>query len=106
MTTKGAILLPAFAALALIGHSTTGFSANAQRGQQFVLRVCAVCHVVAVGQARSGLNAPSFRSIAESRQFQKKGSAFLWETHQKMPNLALTQDELDDVAAYIKSLAK
>ena len=106
MTTKGSIRLAAFAALALTVHSTTGFSADLQRGQQFARRVCAVCHVVAEGRTRSDPNAPSFQSIAESRQFQEKGSALLWETHPKMPNLALTQNELDDVAAYIKSLAK
>ena len=50
MTTKGSIRLAAFAALALTVHSTTGFSADAQRGQQFARRVCAVCHVVAEGQ--------------------------------------------------------
>ena len=52
MTTKGSIVLAAFAALALIAHSTTGFSADAQRGQQLARRVCAICHVVAEGQTR------------------------------------------------------
>jgi mono/diheme cytochrome c family protein len=106
MTTKSSILMAAFAALALVTFSTSGFSADAQRGKQFARHVCAVCHVVVEGQSPGDLNAPSFGSIAESRQFHKRGVALLWERHPKMPNLALTQKELDDVAAYIKSLAK
>ena len=108
MTTKRAILIVTFAALALVAHSTPGFSANARRGEQFARRVCAGCHVVVEGQPL-GLgdpSAPSFQSVAESQQFHQKGVALLWEEHPKMPNLALTQEELDDIAAYIKSLAK
>ena len=30
----------------------------------------------------------------------------MWEKHGTMPNLALTAEESDDVAAYIRSLAK
>jgi mono/diheme cytochrome c family protein len=30
----------------------------------------------------------------------------LLENHPNMPNLALTQEQLDDVTAYIKSLVK
>jgi len=93
MTTKRSILMAAFAVLALGANSTSGFSADAQRGKQFARRVCAACHVVVEGQPPGDPNAPSFRSIAESRQFHKKGLAFLWESHPKMPNLATTQEE-------------
>ena len=73
MTTKRSILRAAFAALALVANSTSGFPADAQRDKQFARRVCAVCHVVVEGQPPSDPNAPSFRSIAQSRQFHKKG---------------------------------
>jgi hypothetical protein len=73
MTTKRSILMAAFAALALVANSTSGFPADAQRDKQFARRVCAVCHVVVEGQPPSDPNAPSFRSIAQSRQFHKKG---------------------------------
>jgi hypothetical protein len=42
MTTKRSILMAAFAALALVANSTSGFPADAQRGKQFARRVCAV----------------------------------------------------------------
>lgn len=106
MTTKRSFLMAAFAALALVAHSTLGLSADARRGELFARRVCAFCHVVAEGQPARDRDAPSFRSIAESRQFREKGVRLLWERHPKMPNLALTQVESNDVAAYIKSLAK
>jgi mono/diheme cytochrome c family protein len=106
MTTKRSILMAAFAALAFVAHSTSGFSADIQRGRQFAGRVCAVCHVVFNGQSSGDPNAPSFQSIAKSRKFREKGISWLWEKHPKMVNLATTQEELEDVAAYIKSLAK
>ncbi len=106
MTTKRVIVVPIFAALTLVAHSTSGFSADAQRGKHFARRVCALCHVVVDGQRSGDPDAPSFRSIAESPRFRKKGARLLSEKHPKMPNLALTQVELDDVTAYIKSLAK
>jgi mono/diheme cytochrome c family protein len=95
-----------FAALALVAHSTSGLAADARRGELFARRVCAFCHVVAEGQPARDPDAPSFRSIAESRQFREKGVRLLWERHPKMPNLALTQAETGDLAAYLKSLAK
>ncbi len=104
-TMRRSVLLTAFAALALVAHSTSGYSADARRGEQFARHVCATCHVVA-SEASSDANAPSFRSIAVSEQFHKKGVAWLWERHPKMPNLATTREELDDVEAYIKSLAQ
>jgi len=104
-TTRRSILMAASAALALVAHSTSGFSADARRGEQFARHVCATCHVVA-RESSSDANAPSFRSIAVSEQFRKKGIAWLWERHPKMPNLATTREELDDVEAYIKSLSQ
>jgi mono/diheme cytochrome c family protein len=106
MTTNRTISMAALATLAFLAHSTSGFSADAQSGEQFARRVCATCHVVVAGQPPGDPNAPSFQSVAQSQQFHQKGVALLLEEHPKMPNLALTQEELDDVAAYIKSLAK
>jgi cytochrome c551/c552 len=65
--------MAAFAALALVAHSMSGLSADARRGELFARRVCAFCHVVAEGQPARDPDAPSFRSIAESRQFRDSG---------------------------------
>lgn len=94
------------AGLALVICSTSTFAANAERGKQLARRSCSVCHVVAAGQSAGVPPAPAFRSIAKSRQFRAKGAKFLWEKHGTMPNLALTADEADDMAAYIRTLGK
>ena len=73
MTTKGSIRLAAFAALALTVHSTTGFSADAQRGQQFARRVCAVCHVVAEGQTGAIQMRLRFNRSQRAGNFRRKG---------------------------------
>ena len=104
--TKRSILMAAFVVLALVTCSASGFAADAQRGKQFAGRVCAICHVVFKGQSPGDPNAPSFQSIAKSWQFREKGEWSLWKNHPKMPTLGLTQEESDDVAAYLKSLAK
>jgi mono/diheme cytochrome c family protein len=96
----------AVAALALLVCDTSAFAANAERGRQFARRVCSVCHVVSAGQRQGVPPAPSFRSIAKSPQFRTKGAQLMWEKHGTMPNFALTADESEDVAAYIRSLAR
>jgi len=104
--TKRSVLMAVFAALAFVTCSASGFAADVQRGKQFARRVCAICHVVFEGQSPGDPNAPSFRAVTKSRQFREKGIALLLENHPNMPNLALTQEQLDDVTAYIKSLVK
>ena len=100
---KSVLLL---AALALVACSGSAFAADADRGKEFARRVCALCHVVMEGQNPRNPDAPSFQAIATSQQFREKGMEVLQKNHSKMPNLALTQQQSDDVGAYIKSLAK
>ena len=98
--------MAALTTLAFMACSASGFAADALRGKQFASRVCGICHVVFEGQSPRNPNAPSFQSVANSPQFREKGVRLLWEQHPTMPNISLTQQESDDVAAYIKSLAK
>ena len=100
------VIMAALTAFAFMACSASGFAADVQRGEQFARRVCGVCHIVFKGQSPRNPNAPSFQSVANSPQFRKKGVRLLWEQHPTMPNISLTQQESDDVAAYIKSLAK
>jgi len=99
-------LMAAVAALALMACSASGFAADVERGRQLARRLCSVCHIVSAGQRSGAMNAPSFRSIAKSRQFREKRAKLLFEEHQTMPNFAMTNDEADDLAAYIRSLAR
>ncbi len=104
--TRCAILVSAFAAFLFLSSSTSVFAASAKRGERLAHHVCAVCHIVSKGQSPGNPDAPSFQSIAASRQFREKGIRWLWAKHPKMPELATTQIELEDLAAYIKTLAK
>ena len=99
-------LLATVAGLALVVCGTSTFAASAERGKQLARRLCSVCHIVRAGQSPGVAPAPTFRSIARSSQFRAKGAKLLWEVHGTMPNFALTGEEADDVAAYIRSLAK
>ena len=77
-------------------------------GQRFAMRVCAECHMVAVGQ--SGLyrpDAPPFPDLAEMPSTTALSlRVFLQTPHAKrsMPDLVLTETQMDDVIAYILSL--
>lgn len=99
-------LMAAAAALALVASSASGFAADVEHGRQLARRLCSVCHIVSVGQRSGTMNAPSFRSIAKSPQFREKRAKLLLEEHRTMPNFALTGEEADDMAAYIRSLAR
>ena len=92
--------------LALVTCNGSAFAADAARGKELARRVCAICHAVMEGQNPRDPNAPSFQAIATSQQFREKGMEVLGKDHSKMPNLALTQEQSNDVGAYIKSLAK
>jgi mono/diheme cytochrome c family protein len=99
-------LAATIAGLVLMVCGTSTFAAGVETGRQLARRSCSVCHVVLAGQKPGVPPAPSFRSIAKSPQFRAKGAKLLWEVHGTMPNFALTGEEADDVAAYIRSLAK
>jgi len=99
-------VMAAAVATGLVVFSAAGHAADAERGRQFARRVCSVCHVVFAGQRPGVPPAPSFRTIAKSPQFRAKRAKWLWEAHGTMPNFALTADEAEDVAAYIRTLAR
>ena len=80
-------------------------AADAAHGRVLVERWCAACHIISPEQQRGADNAPSFASIAARGNFSAKALAsFLLEPHPKMPNMALTRRETEDIAAYIASL--
>ncbi len=77
-------------------------------GERFAMLTCAECHMVAVGQ--SGLyraDAPPFPDLAQMPSTTALSlRVFLQTPHAKrsMPDLVLTENQMDDVIAYILSL--
>ena len=75
-------------------------------GARLAERVCAACHVVGAdwpANARSA--APAFGSIAlEPSATPLSLRVFLNTPHRNMPNLILSEEEVDDIVAYIMGL--
>ena len=87
--------------------ASTALAADADNGERLAQRWCVSCHVVAANQQTASADAPPFGTIAKTFGFSaEKLVFFLLEPHPKMPNMALTRNEANDLAAYIGKLAK
>jgi mono/diheme cytochrome c family protein len=82
--------------------SDAAFAANPDNGSTLARRWCTGCHVVSGDQIKGTDIAPSFASIADRPDFNiEKLASFLLEPHPKMPNMALSPEEVKDIAAFI-----
>jgi len=75
-------------------------------GRQLAERWCSSCHVVGPGSEQGSSNgAPTFAAVARMKSTTPLSlRAFLLTPHARMPDLHLTRDEIDDLAAYILAL--
>jgi len=98
-----------FVPLILVGLlfvPTQGWAAgDAAKGHALASTWCANCHVVADdGQGKDV--APPFPEVARrGAPDQLSARAFLEAPHPPMPDLNLSRQEIDDVVAYLNSLA-
>jgi mono/diheme cytochrome c family protein len=89
--------------LALSG--VPAFAADADNGKRLAQRWCASCHVVEPSQQQASADAPPFAGIARTPGFSAQRVAFfLLDPHPKMPAMALSRRDAEDIAAYIASL--
>ena len=100
-------------ALILAGIVTFGLSggavaqeADVAAGKAYAEQVCATCHAVEQGEEESPLyQAPTFQSVADTPGMTEMAlSVWLQSSHPTMPNIVLSQDEIRNVVAYIRSL--
>jgi mono/diheme cytochrome c family protein len=100
-------------ALILAGIVTFGLSggavaqeADVAAGKAYAEEVCATCHAVEQGEEESPLyQAPTFQSVADTPGMTEMAlSVWLQSSHPTMPNIVLSQDEIRNVVAYIRSL--
>ncbi|MDH3476573.1 MAG: cytochrome c [Rhodospirillales bacterium] len=101
------VLLGAFlAAVPSPGPALAQELGNAADGQRFSREVCAACHAVEKGDKMISLDgAPPFQDIADDPAASEVGlRVFLRSPHEGMPDLILSDEESDDVVAYILSL--
>ena len=79
-------------------------AADAAQGQRIAERWCAACHVVSGAQTRGFVAVPSFHEIARRYHLDSSRlSLFLADPHPKMPDMQLSQPEIADLVAYIRS---
>jgi mono/diheme cytochrome c family protein len=96
------LLALAFAALCAAPAWAAG---DASHGEVLARRWCAPCHVVAPDQKGPTGEAPPFASVAKRPDFDARTLAFFLLTpHPKMPDMDLSRNEAQDLAAYIASL--
>jgi mono/diheme cytochrome c family protein len=101
------VLLAAVIAFAVpTGHGEAQEVGQPGRGLASAERLCAQCHAVQKGQARSpNENAPSFQVMTSTPGMTAIAlSAALSTSHRTMPNIMLEPDERTDIIAYILSL--
>jgi mono/diheme cytochrome c family protein len=100
-------------ALILAGIVTFGLSggavaqeADVAAGKAYAEQVCAACHAVKQGEQESPLyQAPTFQSVADTPGMTEMAlTVWLQSSHPTMPNIILSQDEIRNVVAYIRSL--
>ena len=74
-------------------------------GRRFVQQRCVGCHSLAPGS--STVIAPSFPDIARNREKTDEfWRNWLRRPHEPMPDFRLTEEEISDIIAFLKSLEK
>lgn len=79
---------------------------DAAAGRQLAAKWCDSCHVVGSEQSRAAsTGAPPFAVIARDKAVTPMGvRVFLQTPHDRMPDLHLDRNEIDDLTTYIFSL--
>jgi mono/diheme cytochrome c family protein len=92
----------AFVVLAALVATDGAKAADAKQGEKLAKRWCAACHIIAPDQSHGQDNVPPFATIAKIPGFDASAIArFLMNPHSKMPDMQLSRDEAEDLAAYI-----
>ena len=99
------LVLVACSTFVAIGGSVS-FAADAYQGKDIAERWCAGCHVVERDQKSPAIDqAPPFASVGRTPGFDaNKLAILLLKPHPNMPKLALSREEVANLAAYILTL--
>ena len=92
-----------FLAAPVLAQSLPG---DPYEGQSLAREVCAACHSVEQGdQGASMRGAPAFQDVANDAAVTALSLRVFFRTpHEQMPDLILSETEIDDITAYILSL--
>jgi mono/diheme cytochrome c family protein len=102
------VMVIAAASLLASGYVANAQDADIEAGAAYAQEVCAACHAVLPNEELSPLpQAPTFQSVADTPGMTELAlTVWLQSSHPTMPNIILKQDDLRNVVAYIRSLAK
>ena len=102
--------LPALAAalLGLLLAPAGAATIDPTAGRHIAETTCSACHDVSATPAQDAQRrAPSFLAISRMPSTTELSiKVYMRTSHPKMPNIILTRDEIDSIAAYIVGLAK
>jgi len=89
-----------------VGAAAAQEMGDAKRGHLLAETVCSECHAIDKGAPRSrNGDAPTFESVAKTRGMTPMALRVALRTpHQKMPNLVIKDQEVDDIIAYLATL--
>lgn len=94
--------------LAAVPAAASAQLADPVAGRALAQRYCANCHLIGEGQAKpqgTTDSVPTFRGIANNPAIgEQRLKGFMTVPHPMMPDLNLTRREVDDIAAYIRSM--
>lgn len=92
-------------ALIVLSATTVHAAGDPARGQALANIWCASCHLVDPNGTGKD-TAPPFPKIAkQGLPDQDEARAFITAPHPPMPNFDLTREQIDDIVAYLNSLA-
>ncbi len=76
-----------------------------ERGAALSRELCAACHLVGEDARGASDAAPTFHAIANHPQMsERRIRGFVYAPHPQMPSLQLTEPQIDDIVAYLRSL--
>ena len=106
MLKRGFKILAIVTMVEAIGAPCEVGAASVESGKRLAQQQCALCHSVVPGQRREVADAPSFQAIAIKFNINPELLAFeILSPHPKM-GFAPSRQEAEDIAVYIRSLAK
>lgn len=107
--TRLAILRALIAWAGFVTAAATAQTADPSIGRRIAETTCRECHQIdsASPNAEPRTGAPSFVAISRMSSMTELAiKVFLQTSHPTMPNIVMTPEEIDSVAAYIKSLGR
>jgi mono/diheme cytochrome c family protein len=92
--------------LAALSHTDAFAAGSAEAGKDLAERWCASCHQIAPDAAASDV-APSFPTLVREKDGDFSWArAWLFDPHPPMTGIRLSNREIDDIVAYLKSLPR